>query len=437
MRRSGNGVWIVGRRGPLNGGLFPSSTPLMLRWLPLLLVLAACRPAPPEAPFALTDAPLAAAPGSGRAHLFADGDRVILSWTEPVDSLRHALRFATWTGDAWSTPQTVIERDSLFVNWADFPSLLALDDGRLAAHLLVRSGAAPYAYDVHVTQSTDGGATWSNTLVPHTDGTQTEHGFVSLLPWPGSTAGDRVGMVWLDGRNTGGGHGDAHGGGAMTLRFASLDADGTLHDEAELDDRICDCCGTAAVRTSDGAVAFYRDRSADEVRDVAFVRFDGTAWSAPRPLGGEGWVIDGCPVNGPAAAADGDRIAVAYFTAANDTPAVRVAFSDDGGRTFGAPVTVDDDAPLGRVDVALLPDGSAFVLWLSRTPETPDESSAALRAQRLYADGRRASPVLVTPTSGDRRSGFPQLARHGNHLFFAWTALAADGSTYVRTAVGR
>ena len=36
------------------------------------------------------------------------------------------------------------------------------------------------------------------------------------------------------------------------------------------------------------------------------------------------------------------------------------AFSSDAGRTFGAPIRLDETSALGRVDVALLPDGSAL-----------------------------------------------------------------------------
>ena len=38
----------------------------------------------------------------------------------------------------------------LFVNWADFPSLVVLDGGRLAAHWLQRNGSGTYAYGVRI-----------------------------------------------------------------------------------------------------------------------------------------------------------------------------------------------------------------------------------------------------------------------------------------------
>jgi hypothetical protein len=60
--------------------------------------------------------------------------------------------------------------------------MAALEDGTLAAHWLVRSGGETFAYDVHIALSRDGVVNWSGPFRPHGDGTETEHGFVSLVP---------------------------------------------------------------------------------------------------------------------------------------------------------------------------------------------------------------------------------------------------------------
>ena len=365
-----------------------------------------------------------AAPGSGLPNFFVTpGGTVLLSWVEPGAEKKFALRFARLNGDAWAAPQTIAEGDDWFVNWADFPSIVAHDDSALAAHLLVKSGPDTYAYDVHITQSRDGGRTWSPSTKPHHDGTLTEHGFVAMLPWHEG----RLLAAWLDGRNTGGGH-DGHGGGAMTLRTATLGPDGALADEVELDGRICDCCQTSAARTANGAVVAYRDRSDQEIRDIAVVRLDESGWSAPRVVHEDGWEIAGCPVNGPAVAADGARVAVAWFTAADDTPRVRLALSTDEGRTFGPAITIDDGEPIGRVDVAMLPDGGVLVSWVEKTAD-----GAAIRVRRIHPDGTREASATVAPTSPKRASGFPQLTRRGTDLYIAWTN--ADDPLQVHTAV--
>ncbi|MGH9959519.1 MAG: sialidase family protein, partial [Pyrinomonadaceae bacterium] len=130
--------------------------------------------------------------------LYATQDgRIILSWVEKIGAKRYALRTAARDASGWSDARIVAEGENWFVNWADFPSVIALQDGSLAAHWLVKSGSGTYAYDVKITRSKDAGKTWSKPVVPHLDKTKTEHGFVSLIP----LSGGRVGAVWLDGRN--------------------------------------------------------------------------------------------------------------------------------------------------------------------------------------------------------------------------------------------
>src|SRR5690606_17001768 len=124
---------------------------------------------------------------------------------------RHVLQFSSYdvAGARWETaPITIAVGNSMFVNWADTPHILATPDGALWAHWLQKNGDAPYAYDVMLAMSPDGGRRWSAPVSPHDDGTQTEHGFVSM--WPATAGG--LGLAWLDGRNTGGAQHDAHDG---------------------------------------------------------------------------------------------------------------------------------------------------------------------------------------------------------------------------------
>jgi hypothetical protein len=82
-----------------------------------------------------------AAPGSSAPNLSVGLDgNLYLSWIEPYES-GYALRFSTWSNGAWSSPRTIASGDNWFVNWPDFPSLAALEDGTLPAHWLVRSGS--------------------------------------------------------------------------------------------------------------------------------------------------------------------------------------------------------------------------------------------------------------------------------------------------------
>jgi hypothetical protein len=377
---------------------------------------------PAEKKAAVTELPSPADAGAAEPFLFAARDGMLLSWLEPVaGSDRTALRFSRYRpGDPnaqWSAPRTIVERNDLFVNWADFPSLVEDAKGTLFAHWVQKSGKGTYAYDVRMATSTDGGATWGMPFLLNRDGREAEHGFVTLA----ALADSGVGATWLDGRNmTGGEHEEA--GGDMTLRYATVSADGAIASDAELDGRTCECCTTGMAMTGSGPVIVYRDRSAEEIRDVYSVRREANGWSAPRPVRADGWKIHGCPVNGPQIDALGHRAVTAWFTAANDRQRVYVAFSEDGGATFGNAIAADDGKPLGRVDVVMLDDATAVVSWLEQTAK-----GAEIRARRVPRAGKAGPSVKIADSSDARAAGFTRLARSGGEVWFTWTEQSAKG----------
>lgn len=347
------------------------------------------------------------------------GGDLLLSWIEATDA-GHALRFARHGARGWSAPATVASGDDWFVNWADTPHIAATADGALWAHWLRKSAAATYAYDVVLSRSADAGASWSAPVVVNTDGTPTEHGFVSV--WP--AARDRLGIAWLDGRHTGGGHGGhgGHGGGMMTLRAASFDAALARHDEAEVDASTCDCCQTDIAMTARGPLLVYRDRTAQEIRDIATTRWQDGAWTAPRLVHADHWTMPACPVNGPAAVARGNDVRVAWYTAAQGgIPEVRFARSADAGDRFAAPLSLDrGEAVLGRVGVALDPAGGAWVSWLRE-----DAQGQSLWLARVDGEPARiVQKLLVATLQGrGRGTGLPQLVASGDALHVVWTDL--------------
>ena len=385
--------------------------------LAVLLMALGCEQAPPAVGTGTgpRELSLATAPGARLPRLVEVPDGGLwLSWVEPRGEDAHALRYARLAEGGWSAPVTIAEGRDWFVNWADFPSVLPLSDGAAAAHWLVKRPGGTYAYDVAVAVSGDGHR-WPTPVIPHDDGTATEHGFVTLYP-----DGDALGAVWLDGRRMGGdaaGHGDGHqGGGAMTLRAGLIDRTGAVVSGTELDPRTCDCCQTGAALTDAGPVVVYRDRSGEEVRDIQIVVRRNGVWNEPRAVANDGWRIEACPVNGPAIAAAGHLLAVAWFTAADDRPRVQVAFSENAADSFETPIEVADDGALGRVGIVLLNDRDAIVSWVASA-----SAGAEIRYRRVPRDGMPGAVRTLVRIDASRSAGFPQLGRGGDGLVFAWT----------------
>ena len=365
--------------------------------------LIACdRSSPPAASLRAIDPPATA--GAIAPNIVATDSGLLATWIERVESNHHRVRFAAYTRGTWQTAATIVEADNIVANWADVPSVAEQGDGTLIAHWAQKSAGDPYAYDVMLARSTAHGATWQPLGRAPRDATPAEHGFVSLLADARSTT-----AIWLDGRETG-------KGGPTMLRAATI-ASG-VEQETIVDDRVCDCCSTAAAMTDSGPIVVYRDRTADELRDVWVARLlDGT-W-ASHPVHRDGWKITGCPVNGPAVAARGRDVVVAWFTYADSIARIRVAFSRDAGASFAAPIDVDAPrgtrAPAGRVDVVL--DGTqAIVSWL-----VSDREAGIVLLRRVSADGRLGPEYEVARTKAGRDSGFPRLTRAADDLVIMWT----------------
>jgi hypothetical protein len=198
----------------------------------------------------------------------------------------------------------------------------------------------------------------------------------------------------------------------MTLRGAVVDKNGKKASEWELDNRVCDCCQTSAAITANGPVVVYRDRSEDEIRDISIVRLVNGQWTTPKPIFSDSWKIAGCPVNGPRIDAKGNNLVVAWFSSPDKKGQVKIIFSSDAGATFGSPIRVDEGEGIGRVDVIMLDDKIAMVSWME---------GSVIKAARVHSDGKKDPSMTIASSTKSRSSGFPQMTKSGNTIFFAWT----------------
>lgn len=389
----------------------------------LAMLLAGCRYEPSSTATVARDEVVEAidspaGPGSSEPFLVSAGDELLLTWQEKRGD-ETAVLFSKRVGDEWTAPSVVEQRSDLFANWADFPAIAAAADGTLFAHALVKRSSATYAYDIQLRRSFDGGRSWAAPITVHRDGIAAEHGFVSMSP----VDRDGVRLVWLDGRKTGG-HGHHHGG-AMTLRTAVVRSNGSIDDERELDDRVCDCCQTGMTSANGVATIAYRDRSDDEIRDITLLQL-GSGGEMARMTIDDGWKIGGCPVNGPQLDRAGDTISLGWFTAAGGTNQVRYAWSKDAGRSWTAPATLDAAGAIGRVEVIAIDSDRSMIFWLNERGDV-----AELRGARVEL-GKSVEPFTIARTSSARASGFPRAAKAGDDVYLAWTDPAAKRVRIVR-----
>ena len=344
-----------------------------------------------------------------------------LSWISSKEENKAFLNYSQYKKGRWIKPQVIASGSDWFVNWADFPAHAINQDLIITSHLK-KSASGKYTYDVVLNLQKLSGEKIREDFLLNTDGVKAEHGFVSIM------ANNKKGffITWLDGRNTiekklEGDHKP------MTIRFAEITDKGDVIKESELDASTCDCCQTSIAITNDGPIVVYRDRSEEEVRDIYSVKNINGTWEKPNAVHDDGWIINGCPVNGPKVAVNSKNLAVSWFTVSNNHPLVNVSFSKNNGNSFGAPLKVNDHDAIGRVDVAFLNDEEVIVSYME-----VDDIGTYLRIKKVSFDGKISEPITISKIDGGRNTGVPQLEIIDSEIFIVWT-IFLDGMNQLKS----
>jgi BNR repeat-like domain len=337
---------------------------------------------------------------------------IVLNWIEPSNDGAASLKYAVRHGDAWSQPVTIASHHHFFRHPAEVPEVIETGPGHWLAHWVENQESSDAEY-VFVSSSTDG-THWTAPLQAHRDRSPVQHGLVSMAANPDGGAS----VFWLEALKGE----DA----PVYLMRTIVDSFGKEVNEERLDDDVCACCPTAVTKTAKGLLVAYRDHTAKNIRDIAVLRFENGKWSPSKIVNNDNWQIDACPVNAASVAAKGDRVAIAWYTAANNSPQAKLAFSSDDGATFGKPVVVSTGHALGYVATVLDDSGNATVSWLEQ-----GTGGVRVLVRNVSAAGT-AGPVLEIAKGDKSALGYPKMTRSPKGTFIAW----CDG-TRVRTAVLR
>lgn len=351
--------------------------------------------------------------GSNNAqpNLVSTNGTLSMSWISSLEENESILYFSNYKDNRWTEPKNIASGNDWFVNWADFPAH-AINKDLIITSYLKKSGSGTYHYDVILNLQNSSGKNIKDDFLLNTDGINAEHGFVSITP--NNDKGFFI--TWLDGRNTiekelDGSHKP------MTIRFAEITNNGDIINESELDAATCDCCQTSISMTNKGPIVVYRDRSNKEVRDIYSTRNIKGVWETPALLNNDGWVINGCPVNGPKVVSSLKNLAVAWFTVVNDKPIVNVSFSKNDGDSFQKPIVLNDNGAIGRVDVAFLNNKEVVVSYMEF-----DDLGTYLRIKKVSIDGKVSKPITISKIDGGRNTGVPQLELLNDEIFIVWTS---------------
>jgi hypothetical protein len=355
-----------------------------------------------------------ARPGSGMPNFTrSPGGDLYLSWIDPASDKHHALRFAKWNGASWNAPETISEGANWFVNWADFPSLAIAKDGSMLAHWLARlENGGQYGYGIRIAgREADGQRSWRHVAGFNPSDPADYAGFLSFAA---NGAAYLAPPVSASAVPAGHQHG-AEEHQRKTLRFATFGNSGQLIRDIEVDDDVCSCCPTASAEIPSGVLIAYRDHLPGEIRDISVIRITSGKANSPEVLHRDGWKINGCPTEGPSVAASGNSVGIAWMTRADGTPRLQVAWSQDGGVRFRAPVVVDDGNPLGRPHLVAVDEHQSLLVWLEK-----NNTGAEIRVRRVASDGRVGSSMLIAKVAASRTTGLPRIAVYREQVLVAW-----------------
>ena len=329
----------------------------------------------------------------------------LLSWIETQKDASYTLKYAVRRSSQWSEPRTIAAHRQFFRQPAELPEVIALSDGTLVAHWVESPSEGSEAEFSYVSVSHDG-LKWIAPVIIHKDRSMVQHGLASIV-----ASGDReASIVWLEALQGE----DA----PVSLKRTVVNLEGNVTKEEVLDSDVCACCPTSVVKTARGLLVAYRDHTPEDIRDISVVRFENGRWSSPKNLNPDKWKLNACPTNAAAAAAKGDRVAIAWYTGAQNSPLEQIVFSSDGGTTFTKPVLLSTGRSFGYTSVALDDQGAALVSWLEQSG-----NGARILVRQISASGV-AGPVIQVAQGSRKSLGYPRILQTGNETWVAWTSSA-------------
>ncbi len=271
--------------------------------------------------------------------------------------------------------------------------------------------------------SRDGGRTWDAPRTVGGDSVPGSRNFHALH----AAADGSLYVAWLEAK-----------GGRKSATFLTRSTDGgvTWTPSVRVDaSESCPCCRTAIATSADGALYLsWRSVLPGGIRDivVAASHDHGATWSTPVRAHADNWVFDGCPHAGPSLAVDSaGRVHIAWWTGKDGAAGVYYARSDDGARSFGAPIALGV-APFARAAHAQLRLGTAgtvVVAWDDARTALP---RVTLRVSRDHGD--TFGPAVVASDS-TMAATFPVLALRPDGFTLAWSQQSPAAMTATQHAM--
>jgi hypothetical protein len=360
--------------------------------------------------------PIVAATVSGGLYLLAV-EKNVLSLSMSHDGGEHWM-----AATALSTPG-----DTVNTSAENAPQLAA--HGMYAFALWQQKDAAGQSQLMEA-RSTGMGTTPPMTTVvtdkPATD--KSYSGFASLAVAPD---GD-VYAVWLDGRDN-----TSASTGTFNVYLArSTDRGKTFHHNVKVATLACPCCRPSVAIAADGTVyVTYRHVYGDNERDIAVATSTdhGDHFAQPVRIANDRWKLFGCPESGPVAAAQGNKLIVAWYTATGKRPGIRIAASSDGGHTFSKELSVSKGIEnANHPYLSMADDGTIALVFSGRqSTKSGDWNSLTPYVLRIDTKGHVSTTTPVPADASGERYPTASLSTDGD-IYVVWSGADSAHASLIR-----
>lgn len=317
-------------------------------------------------------------------------------------------------GAMQGSPVRVNRQQGVATAWrGDQPSVAVAQDGSVYVLWTARVEAGGQdGTDVYVSASNDRGQTFASEVKVNDDKVPGAHGMHSL-----AVAKDgRVYAAWLDERNVKvpkhSSKAEGHHMESNRDVFLTYSTDGgrTFSPNRRVASDACPCCKTALAVSPDGTLyAGWRQVLPGNFRHIAVANSTdgGSTFSKPVIVSDDRWMLEGCPVSGPALSVDrasGNLKVVWYAAGESNAPGLYYSESNDKAHTFSPRQLLSQETVRGT-PVLTTGQNNAIALW-----QTADVVTTKMREL-----GNAAGALSIAANAE-----LPAAAYANNKLFVAY-----------------
>lgn len=291
---------------------------------------------------------------------------IALAWVEEEKEVRSVLYARLEKAGDPIAPVKVNGASEIPYSRQEAPALVASGDDVFVTWAVTHPKARPdkpFANDLRLSRSTDGGKTFLPSILVNDDEQVIGHSFDSLHVAPDGV----IHVAWIDARE-----GKKESG---TFATSSTDHGRTVGKNRKVDEDTCVCCRTAMATAPDGTLYLaWRKILPGDLRETVVARSSdgGQTFTSPVIVGHDKWVFPGCPHRPASIGTDRQgRLYVVWYTEGEDeTPAIYLAYSDDGGQTFSPKqkLNVSKGTFPDHPQLAVDPDGRLVIAWEEQSP---------------------------------------------------------------------